>query len=449
MRRIPRPDEVMTEAVRERVEKIQGGSLRFIIDPRGVTKFVVKEIGSKERYTTSIGEYHTCTCKESDSLCIHVLYILIKYFGIPAENPILIKQPLSEHDVNRIIDGKVRLSAPTKPRLLYKTKSGKTKVKRQTITDEDVCPICYDNLCDCDKSKIAWCRRGCGGNFHRKCVKEWIESRRAYGEEATCPLCRTTLDMLGIKAPPKKKVPSDAPPNLSPEEIRELMSRDISPDDYDLLLRLDQPRVSPQQSKPQQPRQRTNTRVNAAAAILNTRVPHPQTPPDLSITGVSGRGDVRAASSVQNAARPAPNATRPMAVAHHFRAPRQEDNGFTGEILGHSALADESSSRQEALIQMHPAPKPHGRKPAVIKRISRVTPKRSGSLSEIGFSGEISGQVVIGEETPRPMGTQLPPVYPQRNPKPTRPRMIRDMPKPRQKNAAVDVDGLCVTGFKS
>ena len=451
MRRIPRPEEVMSEAVRERVEKIQGGSLRFIIDPRGVTKFVIKEIGSKERFTVSIGEHHTCTCKENDCFCIHVLYILIKYFGIPVENQLLIKQPLSEHELDLIVDGKVRLAASTKPKPTYKTKSGKTKVKRQPITDEDVCPICYDKLSDCDKSKIAWCRCGCGGNFHRKCVKEWIDSRRMYGEEATCPICRTVLDMLGINAPPKKKEPSNAPPNLTPEEIRELMTRELSPDDYDLLLRLDQPRVSPQQTKPQQPKQRgpANARVNAAATILNSRVPHPQTPPDLSITGGSTHSDQRAASSAQNGTRPTPNIIHHMAVAHHFRAPRPEDNGFTGEILGHNAMNEESTSSQESLAQISQAPKPQNRKPVITKRIIRTTPRRTEPPPGIGFSAEISGQGFAGEESPSPLEMPLPPVHQQRNTRPTRPRMIRDMPKPRQKNPKADVDGLCVTGFKS
>ena len=463
MRRIPRQDEIMSEIVRERVELIQSGNLRFIIDPRGVTKFVVKEMGSKERFTVSIGERHMCTCKEKDDLCIHILYILIKYFGIPVDNPMLIKQPLSEHDVNLIIDGKVRAAAPRKPQPTYKTKSGKTKVKRLPITEEDVCPICYDSLCDCDKSKIAWCRCGCGGNFHRKCVKEWIDSRRMYGEEPTCPICRTKLDMLGINAPPKKKPPpSNAPPNLTPEEIRDLMTRDLSPDDYDLLLRLDQPRVMPQPSRPRP----TNTRTHAAAQILgNTRAASiPQTPPDLTLNGAAPFVEIRNTASAQNLGRPQQPQRQighPIGVVQHFHPIHPTENDFNAEILGRnpsSALMEQAPESTIAPVgsqdsffnpyAAHPMHSPHARR-MVPKKLARPNQRRNEQHNDPFFAGQINGQSIITDDSDamfdlgRPLSDRPLPK------KPVRPRIMKDMPRSKPKAPRSDLDGLCVTAFKT
>jgi len=271
-----------SELIRENIELIQS-QIRFVIDARGPTKFLVKPIGTKEQFMVSIGFEQRCTC-ESKEICIHILYIMIRYFGVPTDCDLLWQRSLTENEIGRILDRKIKINAPTKPPVVYRTKSGKTKVKRLTISEEDVCPICYDTLHGCPKEKIAWCRTGCGGNFHRKCVKEWIASRRNHGEDPTCPICRSVLDTIGINAPPKPKVPDSQPPNLTEAEIRELMSRDITPDDYAVLLRLDEHRHNPQ-TRPTL--RKKNARTNAAAAILsNPRTP-PMPSPEFCLTNSS------------------------------------------------------------------------------------------------------------------------------------------------------------------
>lgn len=275
--------------VMESIEHIQRQEVRFVIDQRGPSKFIVKSLENrKESYTVSIGLEQKCTCKDTE-VCIHVLYVMIRFFGVPTDCDILWQKSLTEHEIDQILDGRVkRRPAPPKPQPIYKTKSGKAKVKRLPINDEDVCPICYDELKGCDKNKIAWCRCGCGGNFHKKCVKAWIDSRKAYGEQPTCPMCRQPLDMLGINGPPKKP-PPNAPPPLSQDEIRDMMSRDLSPDDYDLLLRLDQVPVGPssaqRNTRIRRPRQ-NNQRTQAAAQIIANAPAL-----DLQVTGTTAHVD--------------------------------------------------------------------------------------------------------------------------------------------------------------
>lgn len=457
MHRAPRPGEVMSEAVREVIEEVQGGGVRFVLDPRGVTKFIVKPLGSKERFTVNIGETHNCTCKSPD-LCIHIIYILMKYFGVPKDNPILFKQPLSEYEVNLIIDGKTRAVEPRKPQEKYKTKSGKTKVKRLPIGEEDVCPICYDNLCDCDKSKIAWCRCGCGGNFHRKCVKEWIQSRRDYGEEPTCPICRSKLDMLGINAPPKKP-PKDAPPNLSPEEIRDLMTREISPDDYDLLLRLDQPRA--QNSTKPKPKP-SNPRSAAAAAIIGNARHNRDIPatPDLVLTSNQFRetSTPRNANSQQAARnvviRPNPRGIPPK---RRFEPPPGVEGLNMPELESNFARRENSEPRisparpkvrvlekRESNLQYMNQPfveeetTIHEFRRQVPRRLQRPMPTRS--MQE--FDAEING-LNIGDFSTS--NESLPPIDRPRMTRPPRHTAPKEKPKNPSDNS--DIDNLMVTNF--
>lgn len=305
--------------VQERIEEIVRQQIRFAIDPLGPSKFRVKPTESrnrKESYIVSIGSQQQCSCKEPE-LCSHILYIMMRYFGVPKDVDMLWQRYLTDHEIDQILDGRVRRRAePPKKQQTYQTKSGKAKVKRLPIGEEDVCPICYDDLQGCEKAKIAWCRRGCGGNFHRKCVKAWIDSRRCHGEEPTCPMCREPLDMLGVNAPPKKP-PVDAPPPLTQEEIRDLMTRELSPDDYHLLLRLDQAAAPAQRAPPRVIRRPkvNNQRTRAAGQIIANS-------PALEVTAVASAHSERQ-HGVQQMRRVNPPAPQP--------ARRRVNPEFVGE----------------------------------------------------------------------------------------------------------------------
>jgi hypothetical protein len=110
------------------------------------------------------------------------------------------------------------------------------KIKQTHITYEKVCPICYDNLSDGDGD---WCRLGCNGNYHKSCVDEWIKSQIKSLKTPLCPICHHALDLNERVIVAKKRVVER--PNLSEQEIHELLRRDITPEDYHLLQRLDQP----------------------------------------------------------------------------------------------------------------------------------------------------------------------------------------------------------------
>ena len=270
----------------EHIDEILRHEVKFAIDVRGPSKFRLRSLDSKDHWVVSVGSTQSCTCKDPE-VCVHILYVMMRYFGVPKENDILWQRSLTDHEIDQVLNGRVNRPPPAKPQSVYKTKSGKHKVKRLPIGDEDLCPICYDELKGCDKSKVAWCRLGCGGNFHRKCVKMWINSQRAAGKEPLCPICRTRLDMLGVNPP--KKPPPNAPPPLTEAEIRDLMSREITPDDYDLLLKLDQVRCPECRNNQTNVRSRNkvvranNDKVQTAKRVMRER----QQALDLQITGLN------------------------------------------------------------------------------------------------------------------------------------------------------------------
>jgi hypothetical protein len=344
---VPRP----SFTVEERIEEITRQEVRFAIEPLGPSKFRLKPVEGRGSFLVSIGLDQTCSCHEPE-LCTHILYVMLRFFSVPVECDVLWQTSLTEHEIDQLLNHRIRRRPEPHKQPLYKTKSGKPKVKRLPITADDVCPICYDSLTDCDSSKVAWCRSSCGGNFHRKCVKLWIENRRAQGEEQTCPMCRERLDMLGVKA--AKKPPVDAPPSLSRDEIRDLMTREIGPDDYHLLLRLDHAQAQSQGGRAGRPKP-LNERIRAANRILAQ-------PPSilLEVTGAAFLSD-RAHRQRTSAVRRAPS----------------DGNPFVGEVVG-TGVVETAPGRSRQLAAPGGAWRGGGGQEFHNERPRNVPPRRGG-----------------------------------------------------------------------
>ncbi|KAL2005052.1 hypothetical protein VTN00DRAFT_2902 [Thermoascus crustaceus] len=74
------------------------------------------------------------------------------------------------------------------------TPSGSTY--QDTVTRRPIegdCGICMSALQDDNSSheNLVWCRAQCGNNFHRGCLREWIDHRSEENLLPTCPFCRT------------------------------------------------------------------------------------------------------------------------------------------------------------------------------------------------------------------------------------------------------------------
>ena len=60
------------------------------------------------------------------------------------------------------------------------------------LAEGEECAICLEPLRRRSKGRKKVAKlRGCGHRFHRGCLDEHVEAR---GDDATCPLCRGSLD---------------------------------------------------------------------------------------------------------------------------------------------------------------------------------------------------------------------------------------------------------------
>jgi hypothetical protein len=91
-------------------------------------------------------------------------------------------------DLEHIFEGQSRRLCPIAlPELdLDKKEKPSLTLKRQSIDDNDVCPICFERLLIKNK-KLVTCFYSCGKSMHENCMNEW---KRVKGKSTNCPLCQ-------------------------------------------------------------------------------------------------------------------------------------------------------------------------------------------------------------------------------------------------------------------
>ncbi|XP_033103223.1 uncharacterized protein LOC117106015 isoform X2 [Anneissia japonica] len=123
--------------------------------------------------------------------------ILLKKFRIPRQNPLTFQVGLVEREINEILRGQTQ-HEEVKRHVTRKPVAGpknpyagdKEQLEQRPITQDDVCPICQDELLG-KHEPVTYCRFGCAKSVHIKCMKVWAEHQRSTGEEIIkCPLCR-------------------------------------------------------------------------------------------------------------------------------------------------------------------------------------------------------------------------------------------------------------------
>ena len=198
MRRTPFIPRATVEII-NLIKLIERHDVIFTINAKGPTCYVLSPLSNpKQRFTVSIGTEQKCSCKEN-GICVHILYVMMRYFGVPHDNNLLWQRSLTDHEIDLLING-YPLESESRSKQLKKShslvpkeKSG--KIKRLPYGPRDLCPICYDTLINPRNERICWCHLGCGGNFHFLCLQQWIQSREDSGNKPSCPLCRKELDL--------------------------------------------------------------------------------------------------------------------------------------------------------------------------------------------------------------------------------------------------------------
>lgn len=117
--------------------------------------------------------------------------MLLKKFRVPKENAVVFQLSLVEREINEVIRGAfVRHQQPDR-QIQNASSDKREKLKQKEITEEDVCPICQDDLLTKSGEPLTYCKFGCGNSIHLKCMKVWAEHQRSTGEKIMkCPLCR-------------------------------------------------------------------------------------------------------------------------------------------------------------------------------------------------------------------------------------------------------------------
>jgi E3 ubiquitin-protein ligase ZSWIM2 len=165
-------------------------TVMYIVHQAGPTGFVLKH--EDKKFKVFLGDPHSCTCpifKKEKDLCVHILWLLLKKFRIPKKNQIVYQFGLIEREIHEVINGYLTQQSPRQEEATVPS-----LFQQRPVSQDDVCPICQDELMSEKPQRLTHCKHGCGQNVHLKCIKVWAEHQKSQGEKSiTCPLCRETF----------------------------------------------------------------------------------------------------------------------------------------------------------------------------------------------------------------------------------------------------------------
>lgn len=169
----------------------------YLLRQTGPTGFLIKEHEGELKYKVLLGIVHSCDCNyflKEKELCKHILWILIRKFRVPKEDPIVFQLGLCERDLNNVLyeNRKIPNNDESLPSNTASAGCKKQGLKQKQIEKDDVCPICQDDIYKTKKS-LSFCKFGCGNSVHVSCMKIWADHQhKSTNEEVIkCPLCRT------------------------------------------------------------------------------------------------------------------------------------------------------------------------------------------------------------------------------------------------------------------
>lgn len=151
---------------------------------------------NRHRYKIILSYYSSCSCKQFRKyyVCKHFLFVLKRIFNVDLHSYELRLSIMQYHyftseELDYIFRGQIRRLWPIVPPSLEtneKVEKSSLVLKRQTIEQNDVCPICFERLLIRGR-RLVTCFSSCGKSMHKNCMSEW---KRVKGKEANCPLCQ-------------------------------------------------------------------------------------------------------------------------------------------------------------------------------------------------------------------------------------------------------------------
>lgn len=149
-------------------------------------------------YTVVIDKIPQCNCPDAlkGNHCKHILFIYAKVLQVPFTSHVWYQKALLTSELQEIF-----ASAPLAPndmanprvREAYARATGKAAPsssssgsKRKIPTEEDDCPVCYENMHGTAENKLSFCET-CGNCLHKECFQQWARNK---GADVTCIMCR-------------------------------------------------------------------------------------------------------------------------------------------------------------------------------------------------------------------------------------------------------------------
>ncbi|TFK46618.1 hypothetical protein OE88DRAFT_1667229 [Heliocybe sulcata] len=189
------------QAILERVDRVAAQRF-FMIDRKRDGDELHEEfnvLGSTGNvYTVVIDKRPSCNCPDfgKGNHCKHILFIFMKVLQVPYESSHWYQKALLSTELAEIF-----AQAPLAPnsvahphiRDAYARATGKKLAstsaapnqKRRMPSEEDDCPICYENMHKEDVKKLAFCE-SCGNGLHLQCFQQWARSK----VKPDCVFCR-------------------------------------------------------------------------------------------------------------------------------------------------------------------------------------------------------------------------------------------------------------------
>jgi hypothetical protein len=148
-------------------------------------------------YTVTIVNKPTCTCPDFTARfrrCKHIYFVLTRIMKVKRNQEDTLKY--SDEDLRDMFDNipqiteNLRIDAAKMAKFNASALNANGEVDMRELTEDDVCPVCLEELLDCNEEMI-YCKYSCGHPLHRQCFDMYNTKRY---NEITCLFCHKVWD---------------------------------------------------------------------------------------------------------------------------------------------------------------------------------------------------------------------------------------------------------------
>ena len=143
-------------------------------------------------YNVCICTSPTCTCPDYTSRqrrCKHIYFVLSRIMKVKEEQEDI--EQYTDDDLQDmfnnvpLITENLRVDVHRVARFKSLKKNGNGEVTMREIDEDDMCPICLDDMFEC-ADEITFCKYSCGTAIHKDCFMRWTQHRH---EPPKCLYC--------------------------------------------------------------------------------------------------------------------------------------------------------------------------------------------------------------------------------------------------------------------